>query len=160
MSDLSPIVAQSTNWLIEQIVKLRLGRTAGRSSPHKLIMLLAVLDLAEDGLLAVNRIYFDKPLLSRFNKYFAIFAIEGDWNQPGMPFFHLRSSDFWFHRVKPGRERVYTKLTRVGWATRPITENIEYAYLDDRAFMAMNDSTARIMLYDAIRDRLNRLFDS
>lgn len=120
-------------------------------------MLLAVIDLAEDGLLRENRICFDEPLLSRFNKYFDKFALEGDWKQPGMPFFHLRSSEFWFHRAKVGRERFYMKLERVGGGTKRITENIEYAYLDDRAFIAINEPKARKIIHDFIRYRIETL---
>lgn len=160
MSDLPPIIHESTEWLVEEIGRLRLGKYAGRSKPHKLIMLLAVIDLAADGLLKVNRIYFDEPLLSRFEKYFVKYATEEDWNQPAPPFFHLRSSQFWFHRVKVGRERKYMRLRRAGGGTKRITENIEYAYLDDRAFMAVNEPAARKILYDCICQQLERLSDN
>lgn len=157
MSDLSPIIADATKWFIEEIQKVRLGRYAGRIKPHKLLILLAVIDMAEDGLLNANRIYFDDDLLSRFEKYFGLYASEQDWLQAAMPFFHLRTSDFWLHKVIPGRERFYAKVKSVGWSTKRVTDNVEYAFLDDRAFLALNDPVARKVVYDSVRSRLERL---
>ena len=117
-------------------------------------MLLAVLDLASDGLLSENKIYFAEPLLTRFDKYFALAKDNGDWNQPAPPFFHLRSSGFWFHKVRLGRERAYSRLTTSGGGTKRIIENIEYAYLDDRAFMAVYHPIARQKVNDFIMTQL------
>ena len=42
----------------------------GRASPHKICMLLAVLDLARGGGLSENRIFFAPPLLERYTRFF------------------------------------------------------------------------------------------
>lgn len=42
----------------------------GRASPHKICMLLAVLDLALAGGLRENRIAYAPPLLERYRRYF------------------------------------------------------------------------------------------
>lgn len=82
MPDLPPVVSDATEWFIAQIGQMRRGRGASKAKPHKLVMLLAVLDLASDGLLSENKIYFAEPLLTRFDKYFALAKDNGDWNQP------------------------------------------------------------------------------
>jgi predicted restriction endonuclease len=150
MSDLPPIVSDATEWFVNQIRQMRRGVSNKRAKPHKLVMLLAVLDLAKDGLLEQNKIYFEEPLLSRFGKYFALVEQKDDWNQPAPPFFHLRSSDFWFHQVKIDRERAYSKLSTSGGGKKRIADNIEYAYLDDRAFMVVNHPIARDTVYKII----------
>lgn len=154
MSDLPPVVSDATEWLTTRISQMRRGRSNNRSKPHKLVMLLAVLDLAKDGLLNENKIYFAEPLLTAFQKHFALIKDKNDWNQAALPFFHLRSSDFWFHKVKPGQERAYSKLTTSGGGTKRITDNIEYAYLDDKAFMAINHPVARQTIYEFILTQL------
>ncbi len=54
MSDL-PSLNQSFERLKEEVLALRQSATATRVRPHKLVMLLAVLDLAEDGALDENK---------------------------------------------------------------------------------------------------------
>lgn len=49
---------------------LVINTTNGRASPHKICMLLAVLDLALAGGLRENRIAYAPPLLERYRRYF------------------------------------------------------------------------------------------
>ena len=109
MSDLSSLNKEILPLAIE-IETMRRGGSKDEQKPHKLFLLLAVLDLFDQGLIPENRIYFDEPLIKNFEKYFRLFAKEDDWCQPGPPFFHLRSSTFWKHKIKPGRESNYYKL--------------------------------------------------
>lgn len=106
-------------------------------------MLLAVIDLLDEGKITENRIYFDEALIQSFERNFRHYSSLEDWCQPGPPFFHLRSSDFWFHRVKSGREEQYAKLTTSGGGTKRILDNIEYAYFSDDAWGVMSDPSAR-----------------
>lgn len=110
----------------------------GRIKPHKLVMLLAVIDLFDEGHISQNRIYFDEELVSRFVKNFKSYSIYShDWCQPGPPFFHLRNSGFWFHKIIPGKEREYSLLKTSGGGKNVILKTIEYAYLSDDAYMIM-----------------------
>jgi hypothetical protein len=137
-----------------ETLALRRGMQAGRPKPHKLAMLLAVLDLADKGLIRDNRIYYGLPLLTRFRRYFAMVAEDGDWCQPGPPFFHLRSSGFWKHKVKAGCEQAYASLTTSGGGSKRILDTIEYAYLADYAFAAFSDRNARHTLRQTIASML------
>jgi hypothetical protein len=146
MYDLSPLKFSNLEKLQLEISRLRLGGGRQTPKPHKLLLLLAVLDLAEDGLLVENKIYFNNHLTASFEKCFKQFAIQGDWCQPGPPYFHLRSTNFWHHKVRDGREAVYNKLKTSGGGIKRIIENIEYAYLSPDAFSVVNDPNARIHL--------------
>lgn len=143
MSNLSPVVRLALERVKNEISQMRRGKSDERSKPHKLIMLLAVLDLAESGELADNRIYFDDRLTKRFENYFQLVSGGDDWCQPAPPFFHLRSSTFWRHQPKSGRERDYALLSTSGGGTRRIYDNIDYAYLTPEAFMVFSDAGAR-----------------
>lgn len=139
--------------LISQIKGLRRGGGGEYPKPHKMVMILTALDLAEDGLLQQNKIYFNATLIERFHRHFASVARGDDLSQPSPPFFHLRGSGFWFHKIKPGREGVYATLTTSGGGSKRILENIEYAYLSEEAFQVISD--------DIQRGELRRfLFDS
>src|SRR5690606_34682459 len=111
--------------------------------PHKLIMLLAVLDLLDQGQLKDNHIYFDDALINNFEKYYRVYANDDDWCQPGPPFFHLRSSSFWKHKVKEGKEAAYNALTTSGGGVKRIQDNIEYAYFDDHIFSLLVNERLR-----------------
>jgi putative restriction endonuclease len=49
----------------DQFRRLKVNVAHGRASPHKICMLLAVLDLARGGALTENRIEYAPPLLER-----------------------------------------------------------------------------------------------
>ena len=51
--------------------RLNVNVSGGRRSPHKICMLLAVLDLARGGCLVANEVRYDPVLLVRYNRYFA-----------------------------------------------------------------------------------------
>lgn len=125
------------------IANMRLGKVGGRNKPHKSLMLLVVLDLFDANLIEDNRISYNQDLVERFQQYFEAVKKEGDWCQPGMPFFHLRSSSFWKHHVIPGREERYSELQTSGGGSKRILDNIQYAYLDKNAFVIFSDPNQR-----------------
>jgi hypothetical protein len=149
MSDLPPLDKVILPLVIE-IEAMRRGGSIEKQKPHKLFLLLAVLDLYDQELLTENRIYFDQQLQRNFEKYFRLYAKSDDWCQPGPPFFHLRSSSFWKHKIKPGQETVYAKITTSGGGTRRIHENIEYAYFDDYTFFILSKAKQRAELREFI----------
>lgn len=136
--------------LKREVSEMRLGQSQGRSKPHKPALLLAVLDLAEDGLLCENRILFNDALFDRFSRYFDAARDGNDWSQIAPPFFHLRAAPFWCHKVKAGREEAYAALKSSGGGFKRITDNIECAYLSGYAFRCVQDSQARQELRECI----------
>ncbi len=156
MSDLPSVISRRLQELCGEITQMRRGGDGIYKKPHKLIMLLAVLDLAEDGLLQNNRIYFDTQTISRFEINFKRFANESDWCQPGPPYFHLRTSTFWLHEVRLGREAQYAKLSTSGGGSRWILDNIEYAYLSEEAYSVAAHPHARQELRQFIIQTLER----
>ncbi len=111
--------------LKKEIQKMQRDITHGHKKPHKLVMLLAVLDLFEKHIISENKIYFNDDLTESFSNVFNLIRAKGDWNQPAPPFFHLRTSSFWKHKIKDGQEVQYSKLSTSGGGTKRIEENIE-----------------------------------
>ena len=126
-----------------KLERMRRSTAGGKPKPHKLLMLLAVLDLFDEGALRENHIPYDPALLERFGEYFRAVGQEGDWCQPAPPFFHLRSAGFWKHKPVAGREAEYDALTTSGGGSKRILDNIEYAYFDDNAFAVLSTPTGR-----------------
>ncbi len=122
---------------------MRRYRQGERSKPHKLLLLLAVLDLFDAGAIQSNQIRYAPALVERFSEYFRAIAQEGDWCQPGPPFFHLRTVGFWKHKPIAGREAQYAVLQTSGGGSKRILENIDYAYLDDDAYAVFSSRKER-----------------
>lgn len=126
----------------DKLTRLVVNRSGGRASPHKLCMLLAVLDLARAGALAENRIYFSPPLLERYNAFFAAVRSGGDHSNPYFPFFHLAGKlrggepSFWHLRPIPGRESVLASMSTAR-STADVTSNVAFAELDSELFLLL-----------------------
>ena len=76
----------------QAFTRLAVNQRDGRASPHKICLLLAVLDLARAGGLPVNRIVFGPALLERYHRFFDAVKQPGDHANPYFPFFHLAAS--------------------------------------------------------------------
>ena len=131
----------------DQFRRLKVNVARGRASPHKICMLLAVLDLARGGALTENRIEYAPPLLERYAMYFNAVRGPGDHPNPYFPFFHLAGSlrgggeSFWHLQPRPGRESVFESMSTARTA-RQMTENIDHARLDTELFELLQDERA------------------
>ncbi|TXS91904.1 DUF3883 domain-containing protein [Parahaliea maris] len=126
----------------------------GEKSPHKVAMLLAVLDLFDANEINENRIDFNEKLKTKFSANFNTLAGPRDRDNPHLPYFHLRSSGFWHHRVKAGCSGVYASLSTASGAA-VIQENIDFVYLDDELFELLSYGTCRELLRAALYRNLN-----
>jgi hypothetical protein len=130
------------------------GRGGGRPSPHKVAMLLAVIDAIGAGEVTDNRIYFSQALRTRFSEHFNRLAGPGDRDNPHLPFFHLRSEGFWHHRIKPGMQSAYEQLSTVG-GPGDIERHVQYAFLDEELFELLCNSLVAELMKSALLDNLD-----
>jgi len=137
---------------VDAIAKLHAYRRAGHVSPHKPVMLLAVLSLADNGGLLENRIEYGPELLELFHEYFTIVQTPADRCTPLLPYFYLKGDRFWHHRPRPGQESVYTAMSDPGSGPQMLAV-VEYAYLDDELFLLVADRTSREVLRQSIISR-------
>jgi predicted restriction endonuclease len=138
----------------KRFATLRVNRGGANKSPHKVVMLQAVMDLVESGEVTNNRFYFDDDLKRHFTGRFQALASPSDRNNPHLPFFHLRSEGFWHHKIRPGRQEPYKQLTTS--ASQGVIEaHIDYAFLDDELFELLGNQIARELLRSALLTSLN-----
>jgi len=154
MSDL-PSMNPKIEKFKQEILELKRGKQGKHYRPHKMVMLLAVIELVERGLLSKNKIYLTEPLLSIFENIFLLVKRENDLCQPGPPFSHLRTSGFWFHRVRPVRANAYSRLTTTGGGLQLIEQYIEYTYLRDDVNELIANLSSRKELRLFISELLN-----
>lgn len=131
----------------DKFARLIVNVRNGRASPHKICMLLAMLDLVRGGGLAENRIQFAPPLLERYSGFFSAVRRPGDHANPHFPFFHLAGrlrggeASFWHLQPLPGRESELAALPSVGSAA-DITNNVAFATLDTDLFELLHSTAA------------------
>jgi putative restriction endonuclease len=131
---------------------LRTGRVGDHLRPHKPVMLLTVLTLAESGRLPKNRIEFGPELIEIFRRYFDIVREPGDDCKPINPFFFLRGDGFWHHRPHPGQEEAYKAMREPG-GVGILSQVIANAFLDENLFALIAQPGARLLLRDALVSR-------
>lgn len=129
--------------------RLNPNRAMGNVSPHKIAMLLAVMDLFESDTITENRIDYSPALLDAFTKAFDALKSDQDRNNPHLPYFHLRSEGFWHHQVKPGQVDSYNQLTTAS-GPGAIQSHIAYVYLDDELFELLKNHVVRELLKSAL----------
>ena len=117
-------------------------------------MLLAVTDLIEEGTLVDNSIEFSDSLTRAFAERFRELGTEGDSARPIYPYFHLRNEGFWHHRLKPGRQASYHRLSTVTSRSQ-VEQHIAHAYLDDELFELLNNHAVRELLRSALLENMS-----
>jgi putative restriction endonuclease len=128
---------------ITRFENLRRNKSGARERPHKICMLLAVLDLAKAGGLEENKIYMNPELVERYTGFFKVASMTGEWPNPHYPYFFLRGKlaenepSFWHLHPIPGRESLIDSL-HVQKAS-DVSNNIEYASLDSELFELLQD---------------------
>lgn len=85
---------------IELLYNLKVGTTpvdegAPHERPHKPLLLLAVLDLIDEGRATPDKIPWSQELRDRFSARFTMVKKHNDQNSPENPFFYLRGDGFW-----------------------------------------------------------------
>ena len=88
-------MATTEDWLAK-IANLNIDKASGDPAPHKPLLLLVILELAEQGLLPNQVLPLTPELAFRFCTYWSIVASRRK-QRPDVryPFFHLKSNGCW-----------------------------------------------------------------
>ena len=136
----------------KRFIDLRTDREEGRPRPHKAVMLLSVMTLADSGRLFLNRICYSPELLQIFARFFESVRTGSDKCTPYNPFFYLKSDHFWHLHPQPGQEALLA-ATRTIRGPGQLMELVSHASLDDELFGLVADRTSREVLRLTLIDR-------
>jgi len=143
----------SVQFYIDKFQNLKMDRSNGHSKPHKVCLLLAVIELIEHGVISENKVLFDEALKTQFTYYFNQLKQGNDKDTPYLPFYHLQSSNFWHLCIKPEHQANFIELTH-SKNKRPSNANmqkyVEFAFMDDELFDYLRSSLTRSALKDAL----------
>ena len=136
----------------ELFYDLHTGVVGNHERPHKPIMLLAVMDLIESGVIKDNLIPFSTALRERFTYYFDTVGSSDDRDTPWNPYFYLRSESFWSHVPTTGNEAVFKALSSPPTLGQ-LSTIIEGATLNTTLWEALSETSTRSRLRDVIISR-------
>ncbi|PTO69522.1 HNH endonuclease [Vibrio splendidus] len=136
-------------YYLDRFQNLKMNNAGGKKSPHKVCMLLAVMDLIQAGHISTNKICLNQALKERFTHHFDNLAQGADKNTSETPFFHLRSEGFWHLCFNDGYDSTST--------SRYSVKAVSYAYIDDELFSYMKSYIVSNELKDALVSNLSDL---
>jgi putative restriction endonuclease len=95
-------------WL-DRLYDLRRDNPGSHERPHKPVLLLAIMDLLDRGLITDNRIPLNDDLRRAFRRYFEVVRQHDDKPSIENPFYRLSGDGFWELLPKPGAPPVYQR---------------------------------------------------
>lgn len=141
---------------------LHTAKTKGRKAPHKAVLLLAIIDLIEEGLILTPRIGLTDELNNKFHAIWSRYVGTSTLWRPniGQPYFHMQHESFWMlvesgeavrgkaagpmPYVEPSKWR--KELPRGGYTVEAMRRDFAYAAVDGVLFELLQNTDARAML--------------
>ncbi len=147
-------VADSGKWLTK-FARLRVDRARGDPAPHKPLLLLVVLELAEQGQLPEDVLPLSPELAFRFFEFWNVVAHRR--TQPPdvrLPFHHLKSDGFWSVLDENGKPSPDKHLTRYATLNEEFVAFTKDPTLRDKARRILIEKyfqpTERLALYSLV----------
>lgn len=134
----------------KKLTKLKRDTKEGIKAPHKPILLLSILEAIAVGEIRENRIEITADLVARFKDNWKRLVVSNTF-QPNfsLPFFHLRTSGFWFLKTYVGKQILITSSKSIK-SFAQLKDSVEYAYFDDALFEILLQPKAREEIYQIL----------
>lgn len=135
---------------IETFKKLRTNNKYGRKSPHKAVLLLAVIEMIEKNIITDNEIFYDEKLRSMFLKVWNRVLPKEPLFQPEayLPFWYLQNDSFWHIVPIRGKEDILSLMrdTNIKPSEAKLNDSVRCAELDDDLYFLMTIASGRSSL--------------
>lgn len=139
---------------VEEFKNLRSNNKWGRRSPHKAVLMLAVIDMYEQSILTENEVYYDNKLKSLYLELWNKVLPEEPLLHPDayLPFWYLQSNSFWHIIPKRGQEDILSLMrdNNVKPSEIKLYNSVKYAELDDDLYFMMTIPSGRSSLKRAL----------
>jgi putative restriction endonuclease len=146
-------MATSEQWL-GKLAKLKVDRAVGNPAPHKPLLLLIIIEMAEQGSLPPRVLPLTPELAFRFCTLWSIVAHRR--TQPPdvrLPFHHLKTDGMWSALTDEGRASPDYRLTRYAELPSDLVESVKDAVFREKArrilIAAYFEPEERVALYTA-----------
>ena len=135
---------------IEAVKNLKTNNKWGRKSPHKAILLLAVIELYEKNILMDNEIRYNETLKSTFLEMWNMVLPNESLFHPDayLPFWYLQSDNFWHIVPYRGKEDILSLMrdTNIKPSEAKIVDSVKYVELDEDLYFLMTLPSGRSTL--------------
>ena len=133
---------------VQKIECLRVDRAHG-VAPNKPLLLLAIIELIEQGQVCENKISPSPNLVEIFMKYW----LKVSERKPNLalPFFHLKSEGFWHLHANAGYETALKVATQIKTVSR-LREIVASASFDDELFLLLTNTHDREVIRQILID--------
>jgi len=137
--------------LLQHILSLNQGVTLYGKAPHKPVLLLAVIELFENGELIENWIEITDSLVQTFLDIWATIVKTPHIPTFALPFFHLKNEkgQFWKLITYPGREIPTTNSNSIK-SLKALEATVLAAQLSEELYVAFSDPVKRAEIKAAI----------
>jgi putative restriction endonuclease len=147
------VAVTDQNWAhwLERLYNLRRDKRGTHERPHKPVLLLAILDLLDRGVIRINAVPFNEELVATFRRWFAIVRSEDDQPTLENPFYFLGGDKFW--QVVPAGQN--EPLYREGFAggapsAGQLRKHAAIGRFDEGLWPLLSESLARHQLREAL----------
>lgn len=129
------------DWL-KKFQKLRVDRASKTPAPHKPLLLLAILDFVESGIINTPRVKLTPELASRFLGYWEIVGARGrSMGRVELPFFYLQGDGILRHVAHDGLDAALASIRPT--SVELLNRIISHAELPGDLFALMSDRQSR-----------------
>lgn len=111
-------------------------------APHKLLLLLAVMDLIEQGVIRTNLIELDATLIDTFDLYWRAVMGPERYANVVLPFYHLHSDKFWHLVPVPTMEGLLPIVRQIRTMSQ-LRQLVIGARLDDALYNLLHHQESR-----------------
>jgi len=133
------------NNYINSFQRLHVSRSQG-VAPHKLVLLISVLDEIESGRIIENKICITPELVATFKENWATLVDSKIFTPTfALPFYHLKNDKFWHLVTFPGCEIAVTSSNSIR-SFSPLKAAVDCASFDEVLFQYLVQPDKRAML--------------
>lgn len=118
----------------------------GKPAPHKAFLLLAVMDMIEEGLITSTHINLTDELETRFNKLWKHLLGKSAYFSPDVfkPYYHMEHEPFW---KLVAQDNINKEVAvKPNYTRKWMRERYKFALIDDELFALLQDETVRARL--------------
>ena len=133
---------------VQKMKRLRIDKARG-AAPNKPLLLLAIIELVEQGQVCENKISPSPGLFEIFMKYWS--KVTDRKPNLALPFFHLKSDGFWHLQANAGYETALKVTTQIKTVSR-LREIVAYVNFDDELFLLLTNTHDREVIRQTLID--------
>jgi len=138
---------------------LKVDRSSGHPKPHKVCLLLSILDLIESGEITENKIVETETLKKAFHENFERLKKGNDTEKLNLPFYHLCGDDIWHFSIHKDKQQSFNELKSVSTtpSLKRLFEVIDYAYLEPELYDYFKSGLVRPQIREVLLENLEDL---